>query len=420
MRILVHDYAGHPFQFELSRALAARGHTVRHTFFADDPGPKGPRHVAPGDPPGLSIAPLTVRMRYRKDRFLRRCVADHLYGLQVCRDIKAFRPDVVLSGNTPLDAQQAVRRATAAIGARFIFWVQDFYSLAVERLLRGRWHGVGRVIAWYYRRIETRLLKSSYAIVLISPDFRRHLPTSIKDESIHVIRNWGMLLPRSVADGVNAWSARQGLDDKFVFMYTGTLGLKNDPRLLLVLADAFAPDTSVEIVIIAGGANAKTLSDENQRSPRRNLRLLPLQSIDDMPDVLSTASVLVALLEQDAGEFSVPSKLLSYFAAGRPVLLSAPGGNLSSRVLEESSGGLRAEPSDTGAFIAAARRLRQDDELRRSLGGAGRQYSERNFNIEAIASRFEHSFGIAPERQPVTAGVTAGPEPVCEVVVLES
>ncbi len=29
MKILVHDYAGHPFQVQLSRALAQRGHQVR-------------------------------------------------------------------------------------------------------------------------------------------------------------------------------------------------------------------------------------------------------------------------------------------------------------------------------------------------------------------------------------------------------
>ena len=32
MRIFVHDYAGHPFQIELSRSLAARGHLVEHTY----------------------------------------------------------------------------------------------------------------------------------------------------------------------------------------------------------------------------------------------------------------------------------------------------------------------------------------------------------------------------------------------------
>jgi colanic acid biosynthesis glycosyl transferase WcaI len=41
MKLVVHDYCGHPFQVQLSRNLAMRGHDVTHIYFADDPGPKG-------------------------------------------------------------------------------------------------------------------------------------------------------------------------------------------------------------------------------------------------------------------------------------------------------------------------------------------------------------------------------------------
>jgi hypothetical protein len=37
MRVVVHDYAGHPFQVELSRALAARGQDVFHLYRARSP-----------------------------------------------------------------------------------------------------------------------------------------------------------------------------------------------------------------------------------------------------------------------------------------------------------------------------------------------------------------------------------------------
>ena len=40
-RILVHDYAGHPFQVQLSREPAARGHTVLHVHSASVQTPQG-------------------------------------------------------------------------------------------------------------------------------------------------------------------------------------------------------------------------------------------------------------------------------------------------------------------------------------------------------------------------------------------
>ena len=48
------------------------------------------------------------------------------------------------------------------------------------------------------------------------------------------------------------------------------------------------------------------------------LTLLPFQPYADLPDVLGSGDILVVLLEQDAGEFSVPSKTLSYLAPVDP------------------------------------------------------------------------------------------------------
>lgn len=393
MRIAIHDYAGHPFQFELSRELAKRGHVVRHFFFADDPGPKGSGRVLPDDPAGLSIEPIRIGMTYRKDRFLQRCLADHLYGRAAFRRITAFRPDVVISGNTPLDAQRAVSRAARTCGAGFVFWVQDFYGLAIERLLSGRWRGMGTLIARYYRRIETRLLEISDSIVLISPDFRRFLPASVENR-VHVIRNWGMLASISPRPKSNPWAARQGLSEKFVFMYTGTLALKHDPGVLLALCDAFDADEAVAVVVVATGVNAERLKAEHHAKPRRNLTLLPLQPVEEMPDMLGSADVLLALLESDAAVFSVPSKLLSYLCSGRPILLSAPSHNLATRVLMESNGGLHAEALDSEAFVTSANRLRSDHELRHKAGLAGRAYAEENFDVTRIANRFEQAMGV--------------------------
>src|SRR5580698_9298150 len=96
LHIAVHDYAGHVFQFDLSRALARRGHVVRHFFFADDIGPKGPSQTGPDDPPTLSIEPISIGVPYSKDNFLQRRNGDLRYGAIAAQRIAAFKPDVVI------------------------------------------------------------------------------------------------------------------------------------------------------------------------------------------------------------------------------------------------------------------------------------------------------------------------------------
>lgn len=403
LRIAVHDYAGHPFQFELSRALAHRGHTVRHFFFGGDRGPKGAAARQPDDNANFSVEAIELPWSYSKARFVRRFLADQFYARRVAARIAAFRPDVVLSGNTPLDVQAAIARTSRRCGAAFVFWVQDFYSVAMARLLASRWSGLGRLIARRYAHLERGLLCRSQAVVLISPDFRRWLPRRLaRADTVVVIRNWGALRligggPRSM---VGAWAARNGVADRFVFMYTGTLALKHDPRLLLALADAFATDRAVLVVVIASGVNADALGRENAAHPRPNLVLLPLQPTTEFGEVLASADVLVSLLESEAGTFSVPSKLLNYLCANRPILLSGPPQNLASRVLAESDAGISCDADDTAGFLAAAQQLRAAPELRTRLGANGRAYAERNFGMETVTPCFEATFSAARARLP--------------------
>src|SRR5215472_8374568 len=88
-RIAIHDYCGHPFQFQLSRELARRGHEVRHFFFAEDIGPKGNATRTPRDPITFSVEPISIGRPYSKQNLFRRRQADILYGKQASERISA-------------------------------------------------------------------------------------------------------------------------------------------------------------------------------------------------------------------------------------------------------------------------------------------------------------------------------------------
>jgi glycosyltransferase involved in cell wall biosynthesis len=410
MRIAVHDYAGHPFQFDLSRQLARNGHEVRHCFFGEDVGPKGDLQRRPDDPPGFSIEPIRIGRDYRKDRFIQRRADDLAYGRKAGAHIAAFRPDVVISGNTPLEAQRLVMASARRAGAAFVFWMQDFYSLAVERLLGARWLGVGAAIAAFYKAMEADLLRRSDRIVLISDDFLAGLAElGVRSNGVDVIPNWGALDAIPVRPRRNAWSDAQGLSDGFVFLYSGTLGLKHDPKVLTALADAFADQPQVRVVVIATGMGFAALQAELAVRPRPNLVTMGLQPFDQLPNVLGAADVVLALLEPDAGRFSAPSKVLSYFCAGRPVLLSAPPENLAARTVKAAAAGAAVEAGDVQAFIAAARQLYSDSAARSAAGASGRRYAEANFDVGEVAKRFEAVFARALVNR---GGQVSSPPPV--------
>jgi len=124
MRILVNEFCGHAFQIELSRELARRGHNVLHLYFADNLStPKGDIESSVQGLSSFAIEGLHVPMKFSKHSILTRRKADIAYGKAASAKVEAFRPDVVISANMPLDAQNILQKAAKRHNAKFVFWL---------------------------------------------------------------------------------------------------------------------------------------------------------------------------------------------------------------------------------------------------------------------------------------------------------
>lgn len=391
MRILVHDFGGYPFPVPLSRALARRGHTVSHAYCASlETTPRGPLEPRLDDPPGFSIDALTLPRPLAKYAFVTRWRQENTYGRLVADAVERFQPDVVLSGNAPLDAQRRLFRACRDREIRFVFWLQDLIGIAAHRLLRRKIPGLGALVGRYYRSLERTLLRQSDAVVLITDDFLPILHVyGVPDERLHVIENWALLDETPVRPKTNHWAEVRGLADKTCLVYAGTLGMKHNPGLLLRLALHLRDRDDVRLVVVSQGLGAEWLRRQKTEHGLDHLLLLGYQPFDVVPDVLGAADVLVAILEPDAGVFSVPSKVLTYLCAERPLLLAVPPENLAARIVQRNNAGLVVPPTDPDALVRAAEALLADAQRRERLGRNARRYAEAAFDVEAITDAFE-------------------------------
>ncbi|MGY8681568.1 glycosyltransferase family 4 protein [Bradyrhizobium sp. UFLA05-153] len=391
MKILVHDYAGHPFQVDLSRELALRGHEVTHAYFHGDHGPKGRLERLSSDPARLSFRGVSLPRPYDKASFVKRRFDDVAYGKSVAALVSSLKPDIVISGNTPTEAQSAIVKSSVGSGAGFVFWVQDFYSIAVSKLLRKKLGAVGAAIGGYYSFLERRQFANSDAIVVITDSFAEVARQWVRaKDKVFTIENWGALGEISPLSKHNDWARRHRLAETFNFLYSGTLALKHNPQLLVDLARKVQGRANV--VVVSQGVGVADLERAKLEQSIDNLILLPLQPFGDLPKVLATADVTVATIEPDAGMFSVPSKVQSYFCAQRPVLLAAPAENLASQVVRRVGAGVVVDPNDNEGFLRSALRLIEDHGLRTAAAQNGRNFASENYDIKRVTDRFETVF----------------------------
>lgn len=387
MRILVHDYPGHPFQPQLSRYLARQGHDVLHVFFADFQAPHGALARRPDDPPALGIRPIRLGKPFEKYNFARRVFQEIAYGRRLVEVIRDWKPDVALAGNAPLDIQALSFRHCRRAGIPFVYWHQDIYSIAIDRILRRKLPVLGAVIGARYIALEKRLLRDSDHVVTITEDFLPIFDSWGVDRGrVTVIENWGPLTELPARPRDNAWAREHGLVGKLVFLYAGTLGLKHDPDLLLRLARKCGERADARVVVVSEGLGADWLKDHGRGLA--TLTVLPFQPYERVPEVLASGDVLISVLEPDAGIFSVPSKVLAYLCAGRPVLGAIPPENLAARIITRNRAGAVVPPGDAAAFVAAAARLADDAETRAALGKNALDYAAKTFDIDAIGARF--------------------------------
>ena len=175
--------------------------------------------------------------------------------------------------------------------------------------------------------------------------------------------------------------------DKTVLLYSGTLGLKHNPQILLRLAERYRERTDVMVVVISEGLGADWLREHGPHLP--NLKLLPFQPYHLLSDVFGAADILLVILEAGAGVFSVPSKVLSYLCAGRPMLASLPAENLAARIIERNDSGVVTQPDDLEGWLRACDALLTNPSKREKLGENARRYAEQAFDIGRIGDRFE-------------------------------
>ena len=164
LRVFLHDYGGYVFTAQLARALALRGHQVLYLFSVTNQLVQ--RFSPHSELDHLTIVGVSLPGRFLRYNYLQRWKGEHAHGRKVARRVRTFRPDVVLSANSPLDTQKLIQSASHEVGAKFIFWMQDAIGLATKNALSSNIPLIGNFIGDHYLRMERSLIKASDKVMI--------------------------------------------------------------------------------------------------------------------------------------------------------------------------------------------------------------------------------------------------------------
>src|SRR5262249_7943618 len=161
-----------------------------------------------------------------------------------------------------------------------------------------------------------------------------------------------------------------GLDDRLIILYAGSLGHLQGLACVLDAAAILQQRKDLCFLFVGEGAKKGELAILAKEKRLANVQFLPPYPWSEVPQVLATAYISLVPVRRGFGFETVPSKLYSVMASGRPVIASVDPGCDTWSLVQRSGCGICVAPEDAAALAEAIGRLADDRGLRQRLGDA--------------------------------------------------
>lgn len=308
--------------------------------------------------------------------------------------VSRSKPDAVLAMSPPLTLGAAGWAAARAHRVPFVFNIQDVFPDVAVELGAITNPKVIAVASWLERETYLR----ADAVTVLSDDLKDNVAAKIAGrrgaagsaEKVRVIPNFIDTDRIRPGERENGYRREFGLEGKTVVMYAGNVGLSQSLDLVLAAAAHLAHDPDVVFVINGGGAARPGLERDAAGLP--NVRFVDMQPAERLAEVAAAADVHVVPLRTGLARSSVPSKLYTILASGRPVVASVDPGTEVARTVEAAGAGIAVPPDDAERFTKALVSLIEAPEEARRMGEAGRRFVERWASPAAVAAAYEALF----------------------------
>ncbi|MFJ5550603.1 glycosyltransferase family 4 protein [Streptomyces sp. NPDC093225] len=290
------------------------------------------------------------------------------------------KPDAILAQMPSLAGGVLAARLAAKWKVPYVPVVQDLMGAAAAQ------SGIsgGDKAAALAGKAEAYALTRATLVGVIHETFvDKVVAMGVDEKKIRLVPNWSHVAtptqPRGETRRHMGWSP-----DQTVVLHSGNMGLKQG---LEVLVGAARLDPKVRFVLMGDGSQRSALADLSADVP--NLDIIPPAEDGKFPDILAAADVLAVTQHAAVLDMSVPSKLTSYFAAGRPVVASVAAEGGTAQEVRRSGAGVLVPPEDPHALLEAVRSLAQDPAAADELGAAGPRHVTAHLSREAGLARID-------------------------------
>ena len=282
-------------------------------------------------------------------------------------------------------ATSPIFQAFAAIVIKYIFrkkmviWVQDIWPDVLQGtgMVTNRHilKIIGYMVNWIYRQSDL--------LVVQSEAFIEDVSSRAPNKKVVYIPNPALPL----AQGRDY--DKIGTKDDFIVLFAGNVGRAQNFDTVLDAANILKPYKEIKFVVAGSGVDRERVMAIAEKLSL-NISFIGHVGHDQIASVLSQADcLLVSLVANPIVSKTVPSKIPTYMAAGKPIIGSLNGAGV--KIIKEAQAGLVSEAGNAELLAENILCLYKDaDGQREIFSKKSYEYFEKQFEISAVAMKFQN------------------------------
>lgn len=303
------------------------------------------------------------------------------------------RPDVVVIETWPILAAAAVVGQCALRGIPVVNYIKDIFP---EAATAAGLLGADSRVASALMRLDRWVCHRAAVNVVISERAAAYLARSrgLPPAKVRAIPDWLDLTAIAPTAGGPAWRTEVGLDlGERVFMFAGTMGHASRVDILIAVAERLRRQRHIRLVCVGQGVLKPRMAAEIERLGLTNLTLLPFQPRERVPDMQSAADAMLLTTSAEMGFSSVPNKLITYLAMGKPVICAAPPETDAAALVRDHDLGVVVPPENPTMLAEAIEWMAGQDPARlAATGRRTRSIAIERYSLPSALARFDGLF----------------------------
>lgn len=244
---------------------------------------------------------------------------------------------------------------------KFSFIVYDLYpdSLFSQGFVK-RNSFLGR---WWMTKNKQIFAKAD-CVFTLSEDMKKAVAQYVAEDKIKIVYNWAHNEHiRPIDKKENVFLTDLKLQDKFIVLYSGNMGMTHDIDVLVDVADRLKESEKIHFLFIGEGAKKAVVEEKVARYGLKNCSVLPYQPLEVLPYSMGAADLAVVTTDAKQSGLSVPSKTYTYLATGAALLCLAEDNTELARLTRERRIGRCFVSQDLGGIAGYILQMVSDRRL---------------------------------------------------------